>query len=212
VLNLASSTPPEWVEWIWPHFAVILLDHAHCEKKAAATAINLVFRYPEHPALVVPLSQLAREELEHFERVVAVIRARGAEFRRLTPSPYAARLMQGARTHEPARLWDTLLCCALIEARSCERMKLLAQGLPDAELRALYDDLLASEARHHTTYVDLARACGMPEPELRERLSTLAQHEASLLNPSPDLTPDLTRDPTGDPTQTSAPLEPRLHS
>jgi tRNA-(ms[2]io[6]A)-hydroxylase len=185
VLNLASTTPATWAERIWPDFADVLLDHAHCEKKAAATAINLVFRYPEYPALVVPLSQLAREELEHFERVVALIRARGGEFRRLTPSNYAGRLMQGVRTHEPARLWDTLLCCALIEARSCERMKLLAQTLPDAELRALYEDLLASEARHHTTYLDLARACGMPEPELRSRLAALAEHEASLLGPIP---------------------------
>ena len=185
MLNLASTTPPSWVERLWPDFADVLLDHAHCEKKAAATAINLVFRYPEHPALAVPLSRLAREELEHFERVVAVIRARGGEFRRLTPSTYAGRLMQGARTHEPARLWDTLLCCALIEARSCERMKLLAQTLPDTGLRALYEDLLASEARHHTTYLDLARECGMPEPELRARLGELAAHEASLLGPTP---------------------------
>jgi tRNA-(ms[2]io[6]A)-hydroxylase len=186
MLNLASRTDPAWTRRALADVDEILLDHAHCEKKAASTAINLIFRYPEHPQMMVPLSELAREELEHFEQVIAVIRARGAEFRRQRPSPYASRLMEAVRTHEPARLLDTLLCCALIEARSCERMQLLAEALDDAALRELYQGLLACEARHHATYVDLARTLELaPEPELKRRLRELAEHEARVLEDAP---------------------------
>lgn len=186
MLNLASRTDPAWIQRALEHVDEVLLDHAHCEKKAASTAINLIFRYPERPQLTLPLSALAREELEHFEQVVAVIRSRSGEFRRQQPSPYASRLFAAVRTHEPARLLDTLLCCALIEARSCERMQLLAQRLEDPVLRELYQGLLACEARHHATYVDLARNLEIvAEPQLRLRLAELAAHEASVLEDAP---------------------------
>lgn len=189
MLHLASTSPPEWTERMLACIDELLLDHAHCEKKAASTALSLIFRYPERAALITPLSELAREELEHFEQVVALLRARGREFERLTPSPYAAKLMQAVRTHEPARLLDTLLCCALIEARSCERMQLLARAFadqPDApgmrELADLYAGLLASEARHFATYVELARRCELAdEATLQVRLRELAEHEAAVL-------------------------------
>src|SRR5690606_3638517 len=106
-------TDHSWAERAREHLPEILLDHAHCEKKAASTALSLIFRYPERPTLAVPLSRLAREELAHFEEVIAALRERGLEFQRQTPSPYAARLMAAVRTHEPMRLLDTLLCCAL---------------------------------------------------------------------------------------------------
>jgi len=155
----------------------VLLDHAHCEKKAASTAVNLIFRYPDKAELLVPLSQLAREELEHFERVLGLIRQRGGEYRRLSPSPYAGRLHQGVRKAEPGRLVDTLVACAFIEARSCERMKLLAENLEDEELARLYRSLLASEARHHQAYLDLA-ANYCTREHLRERIEALGEHEA----------------------------------
>ena len=136
--------------------------------------------------MVVPLSRLAREELAHFEEVVAVLRARGLEFRRLTPSPYAAELMAAVRKPEPARLLDTLLCCALIEARSCERMQLLAETLDDPELVKLYRGLLACEARHFHSYVELARELELVgEAELQARLAALAAHEAEVLRGDP---------------------------
>jgi tRNA-(ms[2]io[6]A)-hydroxylase len=189
VLHLASTTAPQWCEQVLAEIDELLLDHAHCEKKAASTALSLIFRYPERAALITPLSELAREELGHFEQVVALLRARGREFERLTPSPYAAKLMQAVRTHEPARLLDTLLCCALIEARSCERMQVLAHAfesrIDQPGMRALfelYDGLLASEARHFATYVDLARRCAVVEESaLLERLRELAEHEAEVL-------------------------------
>ena len=186
MLNLACDSEPDWAANAIADLEELLLDHAHCEKKAASTAISLIFRYPEYPQLATPLSRLAREELAHFEQVVAIMRSRGMELRRQHPSRYAARLLAFARKGEPARAIDTLLCCALIEARSCERMQRLTEAfesgpLADAELGALYRGLLASEARHHTSYVDLACSiAGGSEDEVRERLQELAQHEAKV--------------------------------
>ena len=129
MLNLATSTAPEWVDRALANLDEILLDHAHCEKKAASTAVSLLFRYPGHAALLPALAALAREELVHFEAVLAQLQARGVAFRHQVPSPYAAALLKAVRPHDPERLVDTLLCMALIEARSCERMKLLADAL-----------------------------------------------------------------------------------
>ena len=193
MLTLASATDPAWADRALAHLDVILLDHAHCEKKAASTAINLIFRYQDRPALMAPLSALAREELAHFEEVLAVMERRGIAFGRLDPSPYAASLMSIVRSHEPQRLLDTLLCCALIEARSCERMQILAERLDDEELAKLYRGLLAAEARHHQAYIDLARDVGMFEDdEIRARLGEIAAHEAAVI--------------------ARAPHEPRLHN
>jgi tRNA-(ms[2]io[6]A)-hydroxylase len=156
VLALASATDPRWVAGALASLDEILIDHAHCEKKAASTAVALLFRYPEHAALLAPLARLAREELVHFEQVLGVLAARGLTLRRQVPSPYAADLMSAISACEPQRAVDTLLCHALIEARSCERMKLLAGALEEPDLAQLYRSLLASEARHHQTYVELA--------------------------------------------------------
>jgi len=180
VLSLASRTDGAWVERAVANLDELLVDHAHCEKKAASTAVSLLFRYPEHGGLLVPLARLAREELGHFEEVLGRLEARGAGLRRLVPSPYAARLMAAVREREPERLVDTLLCLSLIEARSCERMTLLAEALTDPSLVALYRGLLASEARHHRTYVELAAAVA-PEADVHARLRALATHEAAVI-------------------------------
>jgi tRNA-(ms[2]io[6]A)-hydroxylase len=191
MLHLASTTPADWAHRAAQAMPEILLDHAHCEKKAASTAVNLIFRYPEHGALLLPLSRLAREELAHFEEVLRVMAARGLAYRRQRPSPYAGKLMTVLRPTEPHRLLDTLLACAFIEARSCERMRLLAGALDDPELVDLYRGLLAAEARHHRLYVDLAEAL-FPAAEVAARLDEVARHEAAAL--------------------VDAPLEPRLHN
>jgi tRNA-(ms[2]io[6]A)-hydroxylase len=192
MLALAAPTDPAWVDRALAALDVVLLDHAHCEKKAASTAINLIFRYQDRPQLMAPLSALAREELAHFEEVLAALGKRGVKFGRLDPSPYASELMSVCRDREPKRLLDTLLCCALIEARSCERMQILEARLTDPELAKLYRGLLAAEARHHQAYVDLARDCGFDEAEIRARLAEIAAHEAEVL--------------------ARAPKEPRLHN
>ncbi len=186
MLNLHAPTDPAWLGRALPAMDAILLDHAHCEKKAASTALSLVFKYPDQEAMVLPLSRLAREELGHFELVLGIMARRGLKFERQKPSPYAGRLMEIVRPSEPHRLLDTLLCCALIEARSCERMKLLAENLIDAELADLYKGLLASEARHHALFVDLARTV-RPAEEVRHRLEEIAVHEAAVLAEAPDV-------------------------
>ncbi len=182
MLRLKTTTDPAWVDRAIAHLDEVLVDHAHCEKKAASMALTLMFRYPERGALLRPLSALAREEMQHFEQVLDHIEARGIRFRRIGTGGYAARLLKAVRTAEPARLLDTLLCCAVIEARSCERMKLLAEGLAehDAELSRFYRGLLASEARHHALYVDLADHL-FDRAEVRRRLDAICAHEATVL-------------------------------
>lgn len=180
MLSLASATPPAWAERALADLDSLLIDHAHCEKKAAGTAVGLIFRHPQHAFLAAPLSRLAREELVHFEQVLERLAARGVALRPLRASPYASRLRAASRSGEPARLVDALLCSALIEARSCERFRLLAEHATDASLAEFYAGLLAAEARHHGTYVALAARLA-PEPALRERLRELAEHEARVL-------------------------------
>jgi len=179
MLNLASTTRDDWLPLALSNMDTILIDHAHCEKKAASTALSLLFKYPHNEAMLRPLSELAREELEHFELVLDLLRDRGIRFDRLEPSPYASELHKAVRRGE-FHLLDVLLCCGLIEARSCERMKLLAGGLGDTELSGFYRDLLASEARHHMMYVDLAKVY-FDEDRVRSRLLELAEHEAQVL-------------------------------
>jgi len=186
MLNLAAPTDPAWTARALAHLDEVLLDHAHCEKKAAGTAVQLLFRYPEHRFLQEPLSRLAREELVHFEEVMRRLEARGVAFGRQRPSPYAGRLRKSLRTSEPERLIDTLLCCSLIEARSCERFKLLAEAVEEPELAFFWGGLLDSEARHHQIYVELA--CRLAsEPEVRGRLAELAEREAAILSDAPPL-------------------------
>jgi len=185
VLNLASNTDPGWVETALSDIDELLLDHAHCERKAAGMALRLMFRYPDRPFLHDPLSRLAREELAHYEEVLRALAARGGSIRRQRPSPYAGRLYHCVRSAEPERLVDTLLVCALIEARSCERFQLLADAIDDPGLRSLYSGLLASEARHHGSYLELAsQVCD--ESSARVRLLELAEREAEIIaEPSP---------------------------
>ena len=186
MLSLAAPTTGAWLERALADPDALLVDHAHCEKKAAGMAVNLLFRYPRHGFLHDPLSRLAREELVHFEQVLALLAARGHALEPQRPAPYAGRLRAASRAHEPARLLDTLLCGALIEARSCERFGLLAEHAPDAELRRFYAGLLAAEARHHGVYLRLADALA-PATEVRERLRELARHEAEILAERPAL-------------------------
>jgi len=186
VLNLASKTDPGWLRTALTGLDELLLDHAHCERKAAGMALRLMFRYPDRPFLHDPLSRLAREELAHYEEVLRVIAARGGEMRRQRPSPYAGRLYHCVRSAEPERLVDTLLVCALIEARSCERFQLLAEAVDDPNLRALYNGLLASEARHHGSYLELAVRAS-DERSARGRLLELAQREAAIIEDSPPM-------------------------
>lgn len=181
---LLCPTPLEWVAWAEQNPQLLLIDHANCEKKAAATALNLMYRYVEYYKLLQKLSRLAREELRHFEQVIAIMKSRGVEYRQLSASRYAGLLRQRARTHEPGRLLDTLLIGAIIEARSCERFAALAPIL-DVDLGRFYSSLLRSEARHFNDYLKLAHEFASRD-EVGERLSILLAYEKSLIE-EPDV-------------------------
>jgi tRNA-(ms[2]io[6]A)-hydroxylase len=181
VWSLASTTSRAWAERALGSQDELLIDHAHCEKKAAGTALSLLFRYPQQTFLALPLSRLAREEMVHFEQVLLRLAARGVAFRPLRASPYAGRLRAASRAQEPGRLVDALLCSALIEARSHERLGLLADAVCDEELRDFYAGLCAAEERHGALYVGLAEQVE-PEPRVRARFEELALHEARVLS------------------------------
>lgn len=176
---LLCPTPPAWVTWAVQNPDILLVDHANCEKKAASTALNLMYRYVGHHKLLHKLSRLAREELRHFEQVIALMKARGVDYPQLSASRYAGQLRQQARTHEPGRLVDTLLIGAIIEARSCERFAALAPVL-DTELGDFYRSLLKSEARHFNDYLKLATEIGSRE-DIAKRLPVLLECERALI-------------------------------
>lgn len=176
---LRAPTPGAWVEAAQDDLATLLVDHANCEKKAASTALALIFAYPEDRALSVALSRLAREELKHFEQVERLMKKRDVPHQRLKPGRYASELRRLVRTHEPKRKLDLMIVHALIEARSCERFRLLGRRLP-AEVRDLYEQLERSEARHFEIYLEFAER-EFPGEEIASRLDTISSREAELI-------------------------------
>lgn len=208
---LRAPTPEGWVAEALRRWPELLADHANCEKKAASTALALMFAYPEDRELTGRLSRLAREELRHFEQVDRLMQDQGLPHLRRKPGRYASRLRAALRTHEPYRKLDLLLCGALIEARSCERFRLLAarpegEGLP-APVAALYAALEASEARHFQLYLRLAerhaRAAGIVIGTRLEELAAVESEAAT--SPDPEF-----RFHSGDPVSAEgygAPLE-----
>lgn len=180
MLHLTAATPPRWLEQVSSHLDELLIDHAHCEKKAAGVAMNLLFAYVENPDLCRAMTDIVQEELSHFHLVLGILQARAIAFRKLSPSSYGERLHGLIRKAEPQRAVDRLLIAALIEARSCERFGILRDGLPDRELADFFGGLFESEARHHATYVRLARTFA-PEDAVRTRLRELAEAEAGIM-------------------------------
>jgi len=177
---LQQPTSQAWVEQAIANLDVVLLDHSHCERKAAGAALNLMFRYPAHSKLVHRLTTVAQEELTHFEQVNQWLERRGIALGPLPAPPYGAGLNAQIRRCEPERLLDSLLVCGLIEARSHERLGLLAAYCPDPELAQFYQSLVASEARHYGIYWTLADHY-FERALLVQRLEELAQVESQLL-------------------------------
>ncbi|WP_050759466.1 tRNA-(ms[2]io[6]A)-hydroxylase [Luminiphilus syltensis] len=176
---LPCPTPKAWVDTAVQHLDVLLIDHANCEKKAAASAMALLNRHTDQPVLLNKMSRLAREELRHFEQVLKIMARRHIDYVPLTAARYAASLRRLVRAEEPSRLVDTLLIGALIEARSCERFAALIPAL-DVELADFYESLLKSEARHFMDYLSLAEGLTTKE-EVAQRLETLRVLEQSLI-------------------------------
>jgi tRNA-(ms[2]io[6]A)-hydroxylase len=181
MLGLKSATTTQWVQQVRGNLEEVLIDHAHCEKKAARTAMNLLCAYDTHVDLCREMTLIIAEELEHFEQVCALLNRRSITFRRQQPADYGKELNKLVRSDEPERAVDRLLVAGLIEARSCERFAVLRDHLEDQELSAFYGSLFESEARHHTTYLKLARGFASPE-SVAQRLDELASDERSILS------------------------------
>ena len=181
---LGCATPDSWIEMARDpaHLELLLTDHAHCEKKAASTAMTLIFRYADRPELLNKMSRLVREELIHFEQVLGIMSARGLRFGHLSSSRYASGLHGHIRTSEPQRLIDVLIVGAFIEARSCERFAALAPYLDD-ELAKFYRSLLRSEGRHYQDYLKLAQQYA--REDISDRVAAFRAIECDLVL-SPD--------------------------
>jgi tRNA 2-(methylsulfanyl)-N6-isopentenyladenosine37 hydroxylase len=185
MLNLHAPTPDRWLRQVEPHLELLLIDHAHCEKKAAGVAMNLLFAYVEDAELTCAMTEIVQEELDHFHQVRAILDRRSIRFYKLPPSAYGPKLHELVNKNEPERAVDRLLVAALIEARSCERFGLLRDHLADRELADFYGSLFESEARHHSTYVRLAKNF-QSEDAVRDRLAELATAEAAIITAGED--------------------------
>ena len=176
---LPCTTPDQWLENALDHQSLMLIDHANCEKKAASTALNLIYRYTDNFDLLNKMSRLAREEMRHFEQVIAIMKRRNIDYLPISASRYAGGLRDLARNDDPGRLVDILVIGAFIEARSCERFARLAPYLDD-ELEMFYTSLLKSEGRHYQDYLGLAKkAAG--DQAIDERIALFAERERQLI-------------------------------
>ena len=182
MLHLQSESTQRWLSQVDENLPEILIDHAHCERKAASTAMNLMNSYTENRPLCVEMTRIIEEELEHYHMVMEVLDKRGILFKRQASGHYGRELNALTRNREPERGIDRLLIASLIEARSCERFRLLADHVRerDGELADFYAGLFESEARHHTTYVKLAEQFAAREAVV-ERLHQLSEQETAII-------------------------------
>lgn len=186
-LPLLVATPASWAQVAAEDIDALLADHAHCEMKAAATGFRLLGSYPDRDALVDAMSALVREELRHFERVRALLLDRGLKLGKPRPDRYVKRLL--SESHRGAtpglQLIEKLIVCAFVEARSCERFRVLARTeLPD-NLAEFYAELALAEDRHHETFLDLARLYA--EEDIEERIERVSKIEAEIIQSLPPL-------------------------
>ncbi len=175
---LRCATPQAWIDNAIKDLPTLIIDHANCEKKAASTALNLMYRYVDRFDLLNKMSRLAREELRHFEQVLSIMKKRGIAYASVTASRYAAGLHQHIRKTEPNRLIDTLIVGAVIEARSCERFYSLMDHV-DEELSAFYGSLLKSESRHFSDYLALAER--VEGASIQDRIDFFLEKDAQLI-------------------------------
>jgi tRNA-(ms[2]io[6]A)-hydroxylase len=175
---LQCETPEAWVVWALANQEIMLIDHCNCEKKAASTALSLIYRYTDRHELLMKMSKLAREELRHFEQVLKIMKEREITYETVSASRYAKELIKEVRTFEPAALVDKLIIGAYIEARSCERFAKIAPLLDDS-LGEFYVSLLKSESRHFSDYLELAQSYA--EEDISDRVNLIGKTEAKLV-------------------------------
>ncbi len=182
MLGLKLPTDPRWVNIVEKNVSEILTDHAYCEQKAASYAISLITKYPEYPEIVDKMTALAQEEMEHFQMVHDIIKERGLELGRERRDPYVHDLMAFIKRggNDYMVLVDRLLIAAMIEARSCERFRVLSENIEDEELAKFYHDLMASEARHYTMFLKLAKKYGKGV-DVDKRWKEFLQKEAEII-------------------------------
>lgn len=182
MLHLKLPTDPRWVNIAEKNIKDILIDHAFCEQKAASSCISLIVQYPEHQELVDTLTPIVAEEWEHFERVIQQLKKRGYHLGKPRKDEYVVELLKFIQKGGKAenRLVDKLLLSALIEARSCERFKLLSKHIQDKELQQFYYELMVSEAGHYTTFITLARNT-MPREYVDQRWQAFLGYEAEIM-------------------------------
>lgn len=180
---LGNSTSESWIQAALNNLPIIIQDHANCEKKAAGTAMNLMFRYEFSQDLQRKLAQLVREEMLHYEQVLGIMNERGQDWQNLSAGRYAKGMLKHKRTYEPAAMIDVLIIGAFIEARSCERFAALAEVINDERLAKYYRYLLKSESRHFEDYLKLAQS--LSTDAIDERVEFFREVEAELIA-SPD--------------------------
>lgn len=183
MLGLKLPTDPRWVDIVSKNIEEILTDHAYCEQKAASSAISLIIGFPEKTELVTEMIALVQEEMSHFKLVHELIIERGLTLGRERKDEYVVRLMTffkkgGSREDH---LVHKLLYAALIEARSCERFRLLSEELEDQKLARFYRKLMISEANHYTTFLRFARQYGKNREEVDQKWEALLEYEAELM-------------------------------
>jgi tRNA 2-(methylsulfanyl)-N6-isopentenyladenosine37 hydroxylase len=186
MLDLRFSTPASWLDAVFADFDGFLLDHAACERKAAATGMSFVVRYPDRPPLIEPMIEFAKEELDHFHKVYRVIERRGLRLADDYKDPYVNALRSRVRSGGEELLLDRLLVAGVIEARGCERLFLVAEALAgrEPELEPLYGDLARAESRHHGLFLRLARRL-FDADAVDARAAELLDFEAELVRRLP---------------------------
>jgi len=182
MFKLKLLTDPRWAKIAEGNLEEILTDHAWCEQKATTNAITLITMLPEYPEIITELIKIAQEELEHFQMVHEIIKKRGYEFGRERKDDYVGELIkfirQGGTRDE--RIIDRMLFAAMIEARSCERFKVLTENIKDEELKVFYRELMISEANHYTAFISFARQLGNPEA-VNSRWEEWLDYEAQII-------------------------------
>src|SRR5947207_3361046 len=175
-----EEVPTDWLPKVMANLPAVLVDHAHLERKAATTALNLE-KYRDLYHRVEELNAIAIEELQHFQLVLDLLKKRGIEFGQPHPSPWIGGLMRAIRNGQRKQVIDHLICCSLIEGRSCEKFQILAEELKpiDAELAAFYGSLVESEGNHYATYLLMAKE--IDETETQRRLDAFLDLDAKLI-------------------------------
>lgn len=180
MLCLKCETQPEWIISALANLDEVIIDHAHCEKKAAATGLSLLSSYPDKTEISLTMSDLVVEEIGHYKSVVEILASENKKLEKDKGDPYVKEILLRLRNHEPVRLLDRLLTAGIIEARSCERLQILADNLEDEKLKKFYTELAATEAGHYVTFVKLAKLY-FDEEEVKVRLDELTEIEKEIV-------------------------------